>query len=184
MPYLSHLMPHFLKVIINRCHYRAFITLAFLLAPVGLTGCSGYDVKVNDRVVYTPAGPFSNFQMEDENLQGCVQQHIKDNNITAADQLQRLNCSHAGIRSVQGLAIFRGLVYLRLSHNLIADVTPLAQLGSLEELQLDHNPIENAAPLAVLVNLRSLDLSSNPGLACDSTSTLVSVPEYQAPDHC
>ncbi len=158
--------------------------LPVILSLLLLQSCSGYDFKVNDRVVYTPARPFSDYEIPDDNLRACVEQHIQDASVTEAQQLKLLNCSHAGISSVRGLSTFTGLVRLRLSHNAVVDVTPLGQLRSLAELQLDHNTVENASPLVELVNLHLLDLSGNGQLLCSSMSRLRAVETFTGPDHC
>ncbi len=148
-----------------------------------LAACSGYDVKINDRVVYSPPTLFKDYQLADPALQACVSQHISDGGYTAASQLLGLNCSSAGITSLAGLETFSALQQLRLSTNSIADLTPLSQLAALQALFLDHNAVRDAAPLRVLDQLGELDLGDNSDLLCDSACPL-EVRSLHLPRHC
>ncbi len=60
-----------------------FVGLAFFL----LCACQGYDVKVNDRVVYTPTPLFSDFAAADPGLKSCIERAINDGVVTAPGQL-------------------------------------------------------------------------------------------------
>ena len=82
-----------------------FVGLAFFL----LCACQGYDVKVNDRVVYTPTPLFSNFAAADPGLHSCIERAINDGVVTAPGQLSSLDCSFAGIENLDGLATFTEL---------------------------------------------------------------------------
>ena len=62
-----------------------------------LSACESYDFKVNDKVVYSPQPLFSDFEVPDEGLRGCLEQAIADGGISAGTQLSILNCNHAGI---------------------------------------------------------------------------------------
>ncbi len=163
--------------------YRQLLFLIPLSAAL-LTGCQGYDFKVNDTVVYRAPAPFTGFSVEDPALAACLQQTIDDEGITAAAQLKALNCSHAGITSVRGLEVFTGLQALRLSANSITAVQPLARLPDLRELYLSDNQIENAAPLLQLEKLRRLDLSGNTSLACPAAAGKSGIAVLELPEHC
>jgi len=158
--------------------------LLVAMAFAGLTGCQGYDFKVNDTVVYRAPTTFTAFDVADPALAACIEQTIADQNITEAAQLTALNCSHAGIAHLQGLEVFTGLRALRLSSNRIADVQPLARLPGLLELYLADNQIENAAPLLQLEKLRHLDLSGNTSLDCPALAGKSTVANLLLPDHC
>lgn len=135
------------------------------------TGC-GYAVSVNERVVYTPAPLFSNYSIGDVNLARCVEQTIADRQIIKAVDLTLLNCSNAGIRSLQGLETFAGLEELNLAHNSIQSVNELAKLPQLRVLLLNNNTLTSVAPLLALLQLTTLDLKENPRLSCTDIQQL------------
>lgn len=130
-----------------------------------LFGCKNYSVSVNDKTVYTPASLFDNYQLADAKLKDCVEQTIYDLHITKAEELTRLNCSNAGITSVEGLDKFFALTELNLANNRLTDIGGIAKLGRLEVLILKNNQIRNPAPLLNLLHIQSLDVSENP-MAC------------------
>ena len=74
-----------------------------LLLCLLLAACQNYDVTVNDRQVYGPVRPFNDFEVADPALQRCLSQHIGDQRIADPLQLRILNCSSAGIASLEGL---------------------------------------------------------------------------------
>ena len=160
------------------------IFLLYALAFAGITGCQGYDFKVNDKVVYRAPTVFSDFSVGDPALAACIEQTIADQDITQPAQLTALNCSHAGIANLEGIEVFTGLAAVRLSSNNIADVQPLARLPDVLELYLADNQIENAAPLLQLEKLRHLDLSGNTSLACPAAAGAGGVATLVLPDHC
>ena len=70
----------------------------YLITPIvsmALTGCSHYEVLLNDNLVYTPPPLFTDYLLVDAALRGCIGQTIKDQNITEAEGLKNLNCSYA-----------------------------------------------------------------------------------------
>lgn len=158
---------------------RHFAMLLFAL----LAGCSGYDVKLNDRVVYTPDTLFIDYQIADEALADCVANHIQTQKISSATALTELNCQNKGIKSLAGLERFHALLYVDLSNNGIAELNTLSQLDQLRSINLHHNQIENAAPLSNLNSLRYLGLTANRHLLCDSVQ-LSTVVERDLPQHC
>ena len=135
--------------------FRQFIPLVTLVTAL-ISGCQGYDFKVNDTVVYRAPTPFTDFDVDDPALAACIEQTIADQDITRADDLKALNCSHAGIANLAGIEAFTRLRALRMSSNSIADVEPLARLPDVLELYLADNQIENAAPLLQLEKLTLL----------------------------
>jgi Leucine-rich repeat (LRR) protein len=155
-----------------------------LLLCLLLSACGEYDVKINETVVYTPRPLFSDYDIPDTALGDCVRQHIEDGKITAAPQLQVLNCSHAGIETVDGLAPFGNLQRLKLSGNRIRNISALGVLDSLVELYLDDNRLLDSGILYGFERLRTLDLSGNPQLICPPRERLATVIELTLPDHC
>ena len=141
--------------------------LILLRSVIGITllgsfllGCSGYQLTVNERVIYTPEELFDGYVIEDQALAACVEQFIADNKITAASQLEELNCSHAGIASLQGLEAFAGLIRLKLTDNEIVSVQPLLEMQRLSVLQLEGNKGLNCEELALLERRLSLTVSA------------------------
>lgn len=160
------------------------LAIPFIILITLLSACENYDFKVNDRVVYSPHPLFDDFDLPDPALRACVKQAIQDHVITAVLQLNTLNCSHAGISDLSGLATFTGLSSLKLSSNEIRNLVELGALTSLELLYLDNNQIIDPVPLYDLPALQSLDLSGNPDLQCPRTTGLLRVEQVVLPEHC
>jgi Leucine-rich repeat (LRR) protein len=154
-----------------------------VLSLLILSSCQGYDVTLNDRVVYTPAPLFNDFAVVDKALHTCLAETINAESITSVGQLTELNCSHAGIASLDGIATFTALVSLRLSSNDIRNLVEVAKLADLRELYLDDNRIVDPVPLYQLTQLRDLDISKNPSLQCPQLSFAQSS-SVALPDHC
>ena len=164
-------------------HHHLFSSLACLLLVL-LSACESYDFKVNDKVVYSPQPLFADFEVPDEALRGCLEQAIADGGVSAASQLSALNCSHAGIEDLDGIASFPGIVVLSLSSNNLRNLVEISTIASLEELYLDNNRIIDPVPLYQLGGLRTLDLSGNPGLQCPNKNGFARVETVILPDHC
>jgi Leucine-rich repeat (LRR) protein len=163
-------------------HYL-FPSLA-CLALLLLSACESYDFKVNDKVVYSPQPLFKDFEVPDEALRGCLEQAIADGGISVASQLSILNCSHAGIENLDGIASFPGLVVLGLSSNNIRNLVEISTITTLEELHLDDNQVIDPVPLYQLDSLRTVDLSGNRGLQCPGKDGFARVETIILPDHC
>jgi hypothetical protein len=153
-----------------------------------LFGCKNYSVSVNDKTVYTPAPLFDNYALADSKLKDCVEQIIHDSHITKAEELTRLNCSNAGINSIDGLEKFFALIELNLANNRLTDISSIAKLGRLEVLVLKNNQIKNPAPLLNLLHLQSLDVSQNP-MSCKDLYQLRNSlgdnkPDLKFPEQC
>lgn len=156
-------------------HLRILISpLTILLSclVILLTGCKNYSFSVNDKTIYTPAGIFKNYQIPDAALADCVAQTIIDLHITRAEELTRLNCSQAGIKTLDGLDKFFALSELNLGENQIQDISGLNKLGRLEILLLQKNKILQIEPLLNLLHLRQVDLSNNPIKDCNNLKQL------------
>jgi hypothetical protein len=158
--------------------------LPVLFPALLVVACGTYDVTVNDAVVYRPKGLFSDFQIADAALGDCVTQSIVDGDIREATQLEQLNCSDAGIESLQGLATFTGLTHLKLSGNRIRNLMELAGLTRLQELYLDGNVVIDPVPLYPLPALRVLDLSDNDGLQCPEDGRFARLQQLSLPTRC
>jgi Leucine-rich repeat (LRR) protein len=149
-----------------------------------LCACQGYDLKVNEKIVYSPTPLFSEFTTPDPGLNNCLKQAINDGTITAAQQLTALDCSFAGIESLDGLAAFTGLTALRLSANKVRNLVELNKIVSLQELYLDDNQVIDPVPLYQLPALQHVDLSGNSALQCPKPGSLAQVTTVILPQHC
>lgn len=149
-----------------------------------LAACQGYDVTVNDRVVYSPAPLFAGFDIPDPGLATCVRQAVIDQAITDPSDLKDLNCAHAGIESLDGLAEFSGLTRLGLASNRVRNLVELGRLGELEALYLEDNRVVDPVPLYGLRKLQILDLSGNATLQCPARGMLDRVDSLALPEHC
>lgn len=149
-----------------------------------LCGCQNYDFTVNEKVVYSPRPLFSDYEVSDTALGACLEQAIMDGKVTAARELAVLNCAHAGISDLQGLATFTGITHLKLSANQIRNLHDLRALTALQELYLDDNEIVDPVPLYDLPGLRLLDLTGNGALQCPAQGALVTVESLALPEHC
>jgi len=158
------------------------LTLCLALAFTG--ACGTYDFTVNDTTVYSPRPLFSDFAVQSEILQACLEQAIADNKVVTAPELRSLNCSHAGIDTLEGLAVFTGLRQLKLTANAIRNLVELGRLSSLETLYLDDNRVIDPVPLFELPALQVLDLSGNNELQCPGPNALIRVEVLTLPAHC
>ena len=163
---------------------RIVSTSILLCLSLLLAACQGYDIKVNDRVVYSPPPLFTGVDIADPALRACVEQAIVDQSVTTAADLVDLNCAHAGITDLGGLAVFTGLTRLRMSANGIRNLVELNRLGKLRELYLDDNRIIDPVPLYGLTALDQLDLSGNPDLQCPRDDALAGIKSLKLPNHC
>jgi hypothetical protein len=162
---------------------RLFYVL--IVPALSLVGaCQGYDVTVNEKVVYSPKPLFRDYTTPDAGLRTCLEQAINDGVITNAQQLTSLDCSFAGIEDLEGIAVFTSLTELRLSANKVRNLVELGKLAGLEALYLDDNQIIDPVPLDQLVALRHLDLSGNPALQCPRPGSLAQVTTVILPKHC
>lgn len=162
--------------------HKLTLLTAFLL----LAACADYQFKLNDRVVYTPAPLYTEYSIPDEALRRCVAQHVGDGGMTTAGELVQLNCSHAGVASLEGIEVFTALSHLKLSSNAITDIGPLAPLANLAEVYLEGNRVSSLLPLRGLLQLVYLNVQGNAELVCgelryfEALSALTLLP----PNHC
>jgi hypothetical protein len=160
-----------------------FVVCCVVPALLLLGACQDYDFKVNDKVVYSPT-LFRDFTTPDLGLTNCLEQTIKDAAVTQGRQLSVLDCSSAGIESLEGLPAFTGLKALRLSSNQIRNLVELNRISTLETLYLDNNKIIDPVPLYELPALRHVDLSGNPALQCPRPGSFAQVATVILPQHC
>ncbi len=135
-------------------------TLLFMVAScLLLTGCERYTFKVNDHPINNPPELYSGYAIADPALASCVGEAIKDQGVSHAGQLTRLNCSYAGINRLDGITEFTGLKFLDLSGNAVVNIKPLLYLPSLEIVNLENNPGLNCDGIELLSKQVSQGLS-------------------------
>ena len=149
-----------------------------------LSACGSYDFTLNDKLVKRSQQLFTNYQIDDKRLRRCIKQAIFDNNISQASELEDLNCSHAGIISINGLESFSHLKRIKLSHNKISNIYEIRTLHKLEVLHMSHNHILDFLPTLSLVKLQELDVSNNPNLKCPIKLQLKNIRKVILPKHC
>lgn len=167
---------------------KSIFFICALISSVILTGCKDYSVSINERMVYTPAPIFSDYKIADTQLATCVAQTIADAHVTTAEELKRLNCSNAGIKSLAGLDKFFALEELNLADNQLVDISQIEPLGRLKIVILSGNNFKNVAPLLHLLHLQQLDIEDNKQLDCADLLQLVANAEQKLdismPSHC
>ncbi|GAB5450695.1 MAG: hypothetical protein Hals2KO_10230 [Halioglobus sp.] len=134
--------------------------------------------------MYSPTPVLRGVEVPDPALRACLQEVISAESITRTEELKILNCSHAGISDLSGLAAFNALERLKLSANEIRNLVELEKLTALRELILDKNRIVDPVPLYRLPHLTRLDLSGNPGLQCPREAGFAAVNSVLLPAHC
>jgi Leucine-rich repeat (LRR) protein len=157
-----------------------------LLGLLLLGACADYRFTVNDKVVYTPEPLFSDYDIPDSQLNDCIFQTIKDHTLNTASQLEELNCSHAGVESLQGLQTFTSLKRLKLSSNAIYELGPLSDLRELTDLHIDNNQVVSLGALRGLPKLTYVDLRGNENLNCTELDAFAHIPDIRTdlPEHC
>ena len=166
---------------------RSYGLVVSVLLASGLANCGNldqYDIRLNDRTLYTPRNLFEDYYLPDLALSNCVNQAIEDGQVFSADGLEVLNCSEAGIKSLSGISSFRGLKRLKLTDNNIRNLVELSKLTKLEELRLDGNKIVDIVPLTMLPSLDLVSLTDNLTLQCHSLFRFRDQVHVIAPEHC
>ena len=165
--------------------YHTLKKLSPIIATVLLTACADYDIKINDNVVYTPPKLLTKMRVADSALNDCMQQTVKDNKITAIEQLINLACTNAGIKNLAGLERFYKLEVLIMNDNSITDISLLNELSALKTVALANNKITDISRLSDLSYLTKVNLAGNTKLNCDTTNVLVDViDDLSLPEHC
>ena len=165
--------------------YHTLKKLSPIIATVLLTACADYDIKINDNVVYTPPKLLTKMRVADSALNDCMQQTVKDNKITAIEQLINLACTNAGIKNLAGLERFYKLEVLIMNDNSITDISLLNELSALKTVALANNKITDISRLSDLSYLTKVNLAGNTKLNCETTKVLVDVvDDLSLPEYC
>ncbi len=148
------------------------------------TSCSRYSVSVNNSVIYEPPGLFSDYAVKDPSLASCIDATITENNLTAAEQLQRLVCPPGEIVSLEGIEPFTSIEYLGLANNQLSDLTPISTLSQMKQLNVENNDIRDFTPATSLERLNFLDSYGNIHANCDSLKATRKTLAIKLPSHC
>jgi len=164
-------------------------SLIFVFAvffTVLMTGCSHYELTLNERTLYDPTEFRRNLALPDEHLQNCVKQVLREQSVHNARQLRTLQCGPGDIKSLEGLEQFTALTQLGLAKNTLTDIHELPAFKQLTHLDLHGNAIKDASVLAKLENLVWVNLEQNPNLNCTSVDDLRRKKhlELLLPAHC
>jgi len=152
---------------------RFELGLVCLGLAVVLGGCGGnMAVLVNDRAVYDPLGRLPAGEVEDANLQGCINFAMEQQGVESVAELSALSCPGSEIRSLAFVSVLGGARFLDLAGNNISNLTPLEDLPLLNGLNLSDNAIVDVSPLLLLDNLVSLNLRGNGGIPCQQIALL------------
>lgn len=174
----------------------AVLVAAGLLAGL-LAGCSQqFSVSINEQAVYDPSGRLvlGGFggQVQDPNLQGCVNFTMSQQGIAEPQQLTRLACPDSEISQLDDISQFSQLRFLDLANNDLSDISPLRRLRALSDVNLNGNAISDISPLLALLaqensRLKSVRLNGNRDIPCIQLDQLQrGLPQgnLQAPGSC
>ena len=140
---------------------KKFLAVIMIPTLLLLCGCDRYQVKLNDRELYSPPVLFTDYKIPDSSLNSCIKQTIIDQKITSAEQLTNIICTYGGINDLSGLVRFTQLNSINLSNNEIIDIKPLMFLGELKQVNLAGNPNIKCKDLEALSKLLLNKVSSN-----------------------
>lgn len=147
--------------------------LLALSMPVLLTACGGYQVVLNNNVLYTPNGaPIVPSLLSDANLQGCLNQQFNISGNNDPESITLLACPSSGVQSLAGISALTNLEQLELSDNTITDLRPLQNLRNLRVLSIRNNRISSINTLMSLPILRFVALQGNNNINCGQLSEL------------
>ena len=112
-----------------------FVAIAISL----LSSCSDYEITLNDQPILLRKPVPEDVTVFDSGLSRCLSETLKMQNHTDISGLNTLDCSFAGIKILDGLEQFQGLVRVKLNGNELSDIGPLLSLGQLTIADLENN---------------------------------------------
>lgn len=159
------------------------------LCILSIVACSKYEVQVNDKLVYSPPALFSDYQVFDAALKHCLQDSIREQNVTNAKQLTELLCPAGDIQSLEGLNSFLNIHRIGMANNKISGAIDVSRFRKLEYLNIENNAIVEIAGIKQLEGIKYLNIRGNKDLDCRSVSLtpetgLLLPGELFLPKHC
>ena len=112
-----------------------FVAIAISL----LSSCSDYEITLNDQPILLRKPVPVDVTVFDSGLSRCLSETLKMQSHTDISDLNTLDCSFAGIKILDGLEQFQGLVRVKLNSNELSDIGPLLSLGQLTIADLENN---------------------------------------------
>jgi Leucine-rich repeat (LRR) protein len=112
-----------------------FVAIAISL----LSSCSDYEITLNDQPILLRKPVPVDVTVFDSGLSWCLSETLKMQSHTDISDLNTLDCSFAGIKILDGLEQFQGLVRVKLNGNELSDIGPLLSLGQLTIADLENN---------------------------------------------
>ena len=112
-----------------------FVAIAISL----LSSCSDYEITLNDQPILLRKPVPVDVTVFDSGLSRCLSETLKMQSHTDISDLNTLDCSFAGIKILDGLEQFQGLVRVKLNGNELSDIGPLLSLGQLTIADLENN---------------------------------------------
>ena len=112
-----------------------FVAIAISL----LSSCSDYEITLNDQPILLRKPVPVDVTVFDSGLSRCLSETLKMQSHTDISDLNTLDCSFAGIKILDGLEQFQGLVRVKLNDNELSDIGPLLSLGQLTVADLKNN---------------------------------------------
>lgn len=132
-------------------------------AVKGTSGKYAYFDYNNTFNVYADGSTIVNFK--DSALEGAVRSKLNklSGDITALDMrnIQSLDVSNSGLRSLSGLEYAANLTQLSAQGNKIISLEPLKLVKNLSSLDISNNSVKDISALSRLTNLTTLNLSDN-----------------------
>lgn len=161
--------------------------LLFVLLLLIISSCSQkFTVSLNNQAVFDPTGRLFNGELEDPDLQGCVNIAMQQQGLQNAGLLQVLSCAESEVESLGDIDQLSQLRFLDVGNNNISNITPLEGLASLGGLNLINNAITDISPLLNMPTLVSVNLTGNNEIPCQQLQLLAERLESNltAPQQC
>ncbi|MDD9895728.1 MAG: hypothetical protein OXU24_08080 [Gammaproteobacteria bacterium] len=144
-----------------------------LASVIVLTGCaSEFVVSVNEQAIYDPQGRLITGEVDDADLQGCINLAMQQQQVASAAELTVLSCANSEISNLENIDQLLSLRFLDLGNNNISNITPLEELPLLSGINLLNNRLTDIGPLFNMPNLSSVNLIGNNSIDCDELAAL------------
>ena len=138
-----------------------------LCLPLLLVACNRqYLVTVTNQAEYDPRLREGTVQLQDADLQGCLNLALRQQRLENPLEITALSCARADIQTLEGIQQFQQLRFLDLAGNRITDLQPVASLPQLSALSVPDNRITDLSPLFGMRSLSAVILTGNNGIAC------------------